>query len=446
MKRIHIIACGGAVMHNIAIALHLMGNKVTGSDDEIFEPALSRLKKHNLLPQNNGWNDNIIDSSIDFIILGMHAKKDNPELIKAQSLNIKIYSFPEYVYQHAIDKKRVVIGGSHGKTTTTAMVMHVLKKLNINFDYLVGSQLEGFETMVKFSDAPIMIIEGDEYLTSALDPIPKFLKYHPHIALITGISWDHINVFPTFDNYLKQFQLFVDSINKDGTIIYFKQDDALREICESSPLEKIPYNTPHYHIRNGQTIISKQDRHTLNIFGEHNIQNAEGACKICLKLGISEFDFYESLKDFKGTAKRLEKIKETKNLVIIRDFAHSPSKLKASMNAVRNQYPEHFLLAVYELHTFSSLNKSFLPEYFNTMKDGDLNYIYYNPKVIEHKKLDPINSEEIELNFGPNTEAINDIIVLQKKIKNSTSNVSQKPCVLLLMSSGNFDNAQLWEE
>jgi UDP-N-acetylmuramate: L-alanyl-gamma-D-glutamyl-meso-diaminopimelate ligase len=290
----------------------------------------------------------------------------------------------------------------------------------------------------------LMVIEGDEYLTSALDPIPKFLKYHPHIALITGISWDHINVFPTFETYLNQFQLFVDSIQKEGTIIFFKQDEVLQDICEKSTLEKIPYNTPHYHIRNGQTIISKQDRHTLNIFGEHNIQNAEGACKICIKLGISESDFYESLKDFTGTAKRLEKIKESENFVVIRDFAHSPSKLKASMNAVRNQYPEHTLIAVYELHTYSSLNKSFLPEYVNSMKDGDINFIYFNPKVIEHKKLPPINPEEIESNFGTNTEAINDIEVLQNKIKNSSSNVSQKPCVLLLMSSGNFDNAQLW--
>lgn len=444
MKRIHIIACGGAVMHNIAIALHLLGNKVTGSDDEIFEPALSRLLKYGLLPQNSGWDENNIDNSIDFIILGMHAKKDNPELIKAQKLNIKIYSFPDYVYQHAIDKKRVVIGGSHGKTTTTAMVMHVLKKLNIDFDYLVGSQLDGFETMVKFSKAPLMIIEGDEYLTSALDPVPKFLKYHPHIALITGIAWDHINVFPTFDIYLEQFKLFVKSIEKDGTLIYFKQDKVLNDICIESQSEKITYDTPQYHIRNGQTIVSKAEKHTLNIFGEHNIQNAEGAFKICSKLGISEKDFYESIKDFSGTAKRLEKLKETNELTVIRDFAHSPSKLKASMNAVRNQYPNHLLLAVYELHTFSSLNKAFLPEYLNTMKDGDINLIYYNPKVIEHKHLSAIDAKDIEDNFGNNTEAINDIKTLQSKIKKITSNVLQKPCVLLIMSSGNFDNVELW--
>jgi UDP-N-acetylmuramate: L-alanyl-gamma-D-glutamyl-meso-diaminopimelate ligase len=444
MKRIHIIACGGAVMHNIAIALHLLGHHVTGSDDEIFEPALSRLQRYNLLPNEIGWNENNITPTIDFIILGMHARKENPELQKAILLNIKIYSFPDYIYEHAKNKTRIVIGGSHGKTTSTAMLMHVLKSQDIDFDYLVGSQLEGFETMVKFSNAPIMVIEGDEYLTSALDPVPKFHKYLPHIAMITGISWDHINVFPTFENYVEQFRIFINSIVKDGKLIYFKEDNELQKLTKNINVTNFTYTTPMYHIRNGKTIISKSERYTLDIFGEHNLQNSEGVRLICEQLGIFEKDFYTSLSSFKGTSKRLEKVYEEKKIIIFRDFAHSPSKLKASINAIKNQFPEHLVISIYELHTFSSLNKNFFPEYKNTMDETDEGLVYYNPEVLKHKKLEPFDNEDINKYFGEKISVIQDSKKILEKISEIRSNYSGKPCVLLFMSSGNFDNTKLW--
>jgi UDP-N-acetylmuramate: L-alanyl-gamma-D-glutamyl-meso-diaminopimelate ligase len=324
------------------------------------------------------------------------------------------------------------------------MVMHVLKTLNKDFDYLVGSQLEGFDTMVRFSDAPLMVIEGDEYLTSTLDPIPKFLKYKPQIAMITGIAWDHINVFPTWDNYVEQFELFVNSINADGSLVYFDGDETLKNICENSKLKKIPYNTPHYHIRNNKIVVGKGERHTLEIFGEHNLQNAEGACLVCKELGIDEDEFYEALASFKGTAKRLEKVHEEKNLIVFRDFAHSPSKLKASIDAVRKQFSSHNFIAVFELHTFSSLNKDFLPNYQHSMDLADEALVYYNPEVFAQKKMQIIEKEDITKNFGSKVWAIENSKELISKISEFKSNVFGKPCVILLMSSGNFDNAKMW--
>lgn len=441
---IHIIACGGAVMHNMAIALHQAGNKISGSDDEIFDPALTRLKKYGICPETFGWFPEKITEDLDFIILGMHARADNPELAEAKTKGIKIYSFPEYVFEHSINKTRIVIGGSHGKTTTTAMIMHVLKTLGKDFDYLVGSQLEGFETMVKFSDAPIMVIEGDEYLTSTLDPVPKFLKYHPHIALITGIAWDHINVFPTFENYVSQFEAFVSSIEPDGCLIYFKGDEELKRIADGIKVSKLPYGTPHYHIRNGNVVVSGEEKYTLEIFGEHNLQNAEGAKLVCQQIGISEKDFYNALGSFTGTAKRLEKVKESDRLVIYRDFAHSPSKLKATVEAVRSRYPEREFMAVFELHTFSSLNKNFLPHYQHSMDQADESIVYFNPHVFELKKMQIIEIQDIKDNFGQAVFAICETDTLKEKILNFTSNVTGKSRVLLLMSSGNFDNAVLW--
>ena len=441
---IHILACGGAVMHNIALALHQLGHTITGSDDEIFEPALSRLKQAGICPEAFGWFPEKITNELDFIILGMHARADNPELLKAQSLGLKIYSFPDYVYEHAKNKTRVVIGGSHGKTTTTAMIMHVLKTLGKSFDYLVGSQLEGFDTMVKFSDAPIMIIEGDEYLTSPLDRVPKFLKYHPHIAMLTGIAWDHINVFPTWENYVEQFHLFIQSIEKDGVLVYFNGDENLCALAKNSSSKCLPYNTPFYHIRNNKVVVGKNERHTLEIFGEHNLQNAEGACKVCQELGISEDNFYQALSSFKGTAKRLEKVHQTKQLTVFRDFAHSPSKLKATIQAVRAQFPMHQLVSVFELHTFSSLNKQFLPQYAHCMDDSNIAMVYFNPEVIAHKKLEPIEKQDVILGFGPQVSAVSEIQTLKSKVSDVISLSEQTPTVLLLMSSGNFDNTQLW--
>ena len=441
---IHILACGGAVMHNIAIALHRLGHNVSGSDDEIFEPALSRLKTNGICPEAFGWFPEKISKNLDFIILGMHARADNPELLKARELNITIYSFPEYVYRHAEQKTRVVIGGSHGKTTTTAMVMHVLKAMGRDFDYLVGSQLEGFDTMVRFSDAPLMVIEGDEYLTSTLDPVPKFLKYKPQIAMITGIAWDHINVFPSFENYTEQFRLFIESIDPNGSLIYFSGDEVLSALAKESAVQQIAYNTPQYHIRNNQVVVSKGERHTLQIFGEHNLQNAEGACQVCKALGIGEDDFYAALASFKGTAKRLEKVHESENLLIFRDFAHSPSKLKASVDAVRKQFPKHLMMAVFELHTFSSLNKDFLPHYQHCLDPADYSIVFYNPHVFELKKMQVIENEDIKKYFGEKIQPIGDRETLISKISEFKSNVSGQQRVLLLMSSGNFDNAILW--
>jgi UDP-N-acetylmuramate: L-alanyl-gamma-D-glutamyl-meso-diaminopimelate ligase len=316
--------------------------------------------------------------------------------------------------------------------------------LKKDFDYLVGSQLEGFDTMVRFSDAPLMVIEGDEYLTSTLDPIPKFLKYKPQIAMITGIAWDHINVFPTWENYVEQFELFVNSIETGGSLIYFDGDETLKKVCEKSTLKKQAYKTPNFHIRNNKVVVSKGERHTLEIFGEHNLQNAEGACLVCKELGIGEDEFYDALSSFSGTAKRLEKVHEEANLIVFRDFAHSPSKLKASIDAVRKQFSSHHFIAVFELHTFSSLNKDFLPNYQHCMDLADDALVYYNPDVFAHKKMQQIDKEDIIKNFGDSVWAIEDSKELIAKIEEIKSNVLGKPYVLLLMSSGNFDNAKMW--
>ena len=442
--KIHILACGGAVMHNMAIALHQLGHTITGSDDEIFEPALSRLKSTGILPEAFGWFPEKITTDLDFIILGMHAREDNPELAKAKALGLKIYSFPDYVYEHAKNKIRIVIAGSHGKTSTTAMIMHVLKKLNMDFDYLVGSQLEGFDTMVKFSDAPVMVIEGDEYLTSTLDRVPKFLKYKPHFTQITGIAWDHINVFPTFDNYVDQFTQYIATIEPEGEIIYFEGDQILSNICQKAKVNIRAYNTPKYENNAGSVQVIKDKAYPLSVFGEHNLQNMEGAAMLCENIGISIADFYTAMEDFSGSARRLEKVFENNTLTIFRDFAHSPSKLKATVEAVRNQFQDAQIMAVFELHTFSSLSKNFLPQYKDTMKAADKAIVYCNPHVFEHKKMPPLDKASIKEGFNTDIEAINNISELISKINDFKGNVSEQPRVLLLMSSGNFDNAQLW--
>lgn len=442
--KIHILACGGAVMHNMAIALHQLGHTITGSDDEIFEPALSRLKSHGILPPAFGWFPEKITSDLDFIILGMHAREDNPELAIAKSLGLKIYSFPDYVYEHAKNKTRIVIAGSHGKTSTTAMIMHVLKTLNKEFDYLVGSQLEGFDTMVKFSDAPFMIIEGDEYLTSTLDRVPKFLKYKPHYTQITGIAWDHINVFPTFDNYVDQFSQYIKTIEPQGELIYYGGDSVLKSICEKATVKSRPYYTPKYENRDGVVNVIKDKAYPLSVFGEHNLQNMEGAAMLCENVGISQSEFYTAMASFTGSARRLEKVFENDKLVIFRDFAHSPSKLKATIEAVRQQYANSNLMAVFELHTFSSLSKNFLPHYKDTMKASDRAIVYYNLHVFEHKKMPVLDPSLVREGFHSDIEAINNTSELIEKINQFKSNVSEQHCVLLLMSSGNFDNTQLW--
>lgn len=432
--RIHFISIGGAVMHNMALALHNMGNHVTGSDDEIFEPALSRLKNKGLLPDKYGWDDSRIDNSLDFVILGMHARNDNPELVKAKQIGIKIYSFPEYIYMHSINKTRLVVAGSHGKTSTTAMIMHVLKKCKIDFDYLVGSQLEGFETMVKLSNAPLIVIEGDEYLTSPIDPKPKFLWYKPHIAIITGIAWDHINVFPTFDIYKKQFHDFIKTIENDGKLIFCKDDEVLEEVAKDAECNALGYTLPEYEIHDGNTsVIYENEKFELKIFGKHNLLNLNAAMIACKYVKVDEKRFLSEIADFTGAAKRLEKVFDNGKVKIFRDFAHSPSKLKATVKAAVEQYPDFSITGVFELHTFSSLNEGFLKEYKDSMKGLDKAIVYFNNHVFELKKMKPLSPGLVKEMFG-NV----DVICNNDDLTNAIKPLKEKT-VLLFMSSGNFD-------
>ncbi len=436
--RIHLIAIGGSAMHNMAIALHKKGYKVTGSDDEIFEPSKSRLAKYRLLPEN-GWNTKNITPDIDAIILGMHARNDNPELIRARELNLKIYSYPEYIYEQSKDKIRIVIGGSHGKTTITSMIMHVLAKNNIDFDYMVGAQLEGFDTMVKLTkEAKYIVIEGDEYLSSPIDLRPKFHLYKPNIALLSGIAWDHINVFPTFENYVEQFEVFINLIEKNGSLIYFDGDNEITNLVKKSSknIKFIPYNT-HKYIKEQENIylIDNDKKYKINVFGQHNLQNINGAKNVCKQIGISDNDFLSAISSFKGANKRLQVLQSNNNTTIFLDFAHSPSKLKATTNAVKEQYPERDLIACMELHTFSSLKKDFLPQYNGAMKNATKAFVYFNPKTIEHKKLEQITKDDVKTAFNSdNVTVFTDL----NELKSELEKINYQNKNLLFMSSGNF--------
>lgn len=424
-------------MHNMALALKQNGHQVSGSDDEVFEPSRGRLEAAGLLPETMGWDASRINSNIDLVILGMHAREGNPELDRALELEIPVVSFPEYVASHAKEKIRVVVGGSHGKTTTTAMIMHVLKEQGLDFDYLVGSQLEGFDTMVRFSDAPIMVIEGDEYLSSPLDRRPKFLWYRPHYAIITGIAWDHINVFPTFENYEKQFDLFIDTIAPGGTLFYYKHDASLEKLLEKDRRATLePYSAPAYQIEKGKAKIQVDGvNYKTQVVGKHNLENMVAAAEICVKLGVERNVAYESLAGFAGTARRLEKWLDKKSNVIFRDFAHSPSKLMATVSGVKDQYPDKKLIAFFELHTFSSLKKEFIPLYANSMDDADEAFVFYHSHVFEMKKMPVLSKEFVQNEFGE-VEVMNETWKLHDKIKAA---VLEKNTVVLLMSSGTFD-------
>ena len=437
MTRIHFIAIGGAAMHNLALAVaSKAGYKVTGSDDEIFDPALSHLREAGLLPDEMGWHPERITPDIDAIILGMHAREDNPELIRARELGIKIYSFPEYLYEQTKDKIRIVVGGSHGKTTTTSMILYVLNRLGIEADYMVGAQIEGFERMVRLSDtAKYAVFEGDEYLTSPLDLRSKFLWYHPHVAILTGIAWDHINVFPTFPQYVDTFRKFVHSIEPDGSFIYYKGDENLRAIAGETrkDITCIPYDAYDGNVE-------------MQIFGRHNMQNLQAAMLACHCIGVAPDDFYREISTFTGASNRLEKICETESSVAYKDFAHSPSKLKATVNAVRERYPDKKLVACMELHTFSSLMADFLPQYKGCMAEADVAYVYFNPKVIEHKRLTPITAEEVREAFGTkNVEVFTESEALQAAVSRQLSAVSAQNVALLMMSSGTFDGIDVKE-
>ncbi|GET30699.1 UDP-N-acetylmuramate--L-alanine ligase [Prolixibacter sp. SD074] len=442
---IHFIAIGGAAMHNLAITLKQKGYRVTGSDDEIVEPSKSRLEQHGLLPGSFGWDVNRITSGLDAVILGMHAREDNPELAKARDLGIKIYSYPEFLYEQTKHKTRIVIGGSHGKTTITSMIMHVLKENNVDFDYMVGAQIEGFDTMVRLSDsAKIAIFEGDEYLSSPIDRRPKFHLYQPQIGLLSGIAWDHINVFPTFDNYVEQFREFARLMPDKAHLIYFDGDENLRKIAsENAPRLKVTgYNEHAADVTDGRTqLITANGQHIgLTIFGRHNLQNISGAHVICQQLGITDEDFYRSISTFSGASRRLEKLAETNNMTVFRDFAHSPSKLKATVEAVKQQFPGRQLTAVMELHTFSSLKKEFLPLYKDSMEKADRAFVYFSPHTIEHKKLEPITTDQVKEAFGrDDLQVFTDPDALFSALENVPHNNQN----LLLMSSGTFSGKDL---
>ncbi len=443
-NRVHFIAIGGSAMHNLAIALHLKGYNVTGSDDEIFDPARARLDSYGLLPDEFGWFPEKLDKSIDSIILGMHARGDNPELAKAKELGLKVYSYPEFLYEQSKDKLRVVIGGSHGKTSITAMILHVLHFCNVDTDYMVGAKLEGFDVMVRLTEeAKVMVFEGDEYLTSALDLRPKFHLYKPDIALVSGIAWDHMNVFPTFENYIEQFRIFIKMIPDSGALIYCTEDPEVREAVDSvdGKMKKLPYGVPPHHVLKGKTILSTQEgEFVLKIFGQHNLKNLEGARLVCNQLNISNSDFYQAISTFKGASNRLELIAEKPGFNAYRDFAHAPSKLKATIQAAKEQFPDRRLVACFELHTFSSLNKDFLDQYADSMEKADEAIVYFSPHALELKKLPMLSPEDIIHAFRKKGLVIfsetNQFQLHLRKEKWENSN-------LLLMSSGNFDGLQL---
>ena len=442
--KVHFIAIGGSAMHNLAIALHLKGYNVTGSDDSLFEPSKSRLAKHGLLPAEIGWFPEKITKDLDAVILGMHAHADNPEMLKAQELGLKIYSYPEYLYEQSKDKTRVVIGGSHGKTTITSMILHVLHFHNREEDYMVGAQLEGFDVMVRLSEeSDFMIMEGDEYLSSTLDKRPKFLLYQPNIALVSGIAWDHINVFPTFENYVEQFQLFVDSITNGGVVVYNQEDMEVVKVVQKSqnPIRKIPYKTPNHFIDDGITYLETADGPIpLAVFGKHNLSNMEGARLICNQLGIMDEDFYEAIQSFSGASKRLELVKREKDYVVYKDYAHSPSKVKATTAAVKEQYPDKEIVVCLELHTYSSLNPEFLTQYKNALDQADVKIVNYSEEALRIKRREPIAPEFIKQAFGDDSITV---FTEPETLHQHIQNMEKSNRVFLMMSSGNYGGLDL---
>jgi UDP-N-acetylmuramate: L-alanyl-gamma-D-glutamyl-meso-diaminopimelate ligase len=437
--RVHFIAIGGSAMHNLALALHHKGDTVSGSDDAIFEPSKSRLDKYGLLPQEMGWFSNIITKDLDAVILGMHAKPDNPELLKAQELGLKIYSYPEFLYEHSKEKTRVVIGGSHGKTTITSMILHVLHYHHKEVDFMVGAQLEGFDTMVHLTKKnDFMLLEGDEYLSSPIDRRPKFHLYKANIALLSGIAWDHINVFPTFENYKEQFQIFVDTMVNGSILVYNEEDSVVTEVAESAtkPTRKHAYQTPEYFIEDGETyLVTPEGDMPIEIFGKHNLNNLAGAKWVCQHMGVDEDEFYEAISTFKGASKRLEKIAETNTTTVYKDFAHSPSKVVATTKAVKEQFPQRKLIACLELHTYSSLNAEFLKHYKDTLDKADEAVVFYSPEAVAIKKLENVEEKDIKEAFQhSNLKIYTNPQLFQEYLKTQNFNNS----TLLLMSSGNY--------
>lgn len=436
---VHFIAIGGSAMHNLAIAMARKGDVVTGSDDEIFEPSRSRLEKEGILPDEMGWFPEKIHPNLDAVILGMHARIDNPELLKAKELNLPIYSYPEYLYEQSKSKHRVVIGGSHGKTTITSMLLHVIQTLKLEVDYMVGAQLEGYDCMVKLTDeAKQIVLEGDEYLSSPIDRRPKFHLYQPKTALLSGIAWDHINVFPTWENYLEQFDIFCSHIPNDGCLVFNEEDEAVKVLGEkySKTIKTIPYRTPQYEVLEKGTRVFWEDKsYELRVFGRHNLQNAIGAMHLAAEMGIAHDHFLTALETFTGAGKRLQKVNENDKIVVFKDFAHSPSKLKATTSAVKEQYVDRKLVACMELHTFSSLQANFLPHYKNAMEKADAALVYFSPEVVAHKKLPELSKNQVLEAFGGNVTVVNSTAEVVAFVERELGETA----AVLMMSSGNFD-------
>ncbi|WP_373512500.1 UDP-N-acetylmuramate--L-alanine ligase [Persicitalea sp.] len=444
-EKIHFVSIGGSVMHNLALELQRQGHTITGSDDEIYEPSRSRLEQAGLLPATMGWFPEKITEDIDTIILGMHARSDNPELLRARELGLEVYSYPEFIAGQSTDKQRVVIAGIHGKTTITSMILHVLRQNKRTFNYLVGAQVEGFDTMVRLdADAPVIVIEGDEYFTSPEDPTPKFLHYNPHLLLVSGIAWDHFNVYPTWESYVKQFEMLADSLPKAGVIVFDETDNMLDIIGqkERPDVTKIPYEAHPHKITNGQTFLITQTQGSvpLYVFGEHNMKNISGARNVCERLGVTDEEFYRAIQNFKGAAKRLELLAKGSTTNAYRDFAHAPSKVEATTLAVKEQFPKRRLVACTELHTFSSLNKTFLNQYRRKMDAADVAVVFYSPETVEHKRLEPISEEDIRTAFKRNDlQIFTDPTALQAFLQNQNWPNTN----LLMMSSGTFGGLDL---
>ncbi len=443
--RVHFIAIGGSAMHNLALALHEKGYTVSGSDDEIFDPAKGRLAAKGLLPEKIGWFPEKITKELDEVILGMHARIDNPELLRAKELGLKIYSYPEYLYEQTKDKTRIVVGGSHGKTSTTAMIMHALHHVGIDFDYMVGAQLDGFDTMVRLTQsAKIAVFEGDEYLTSPIDLRPKFHLYRPHVGIITGIAWDHVNVFPTWEMYVEQFAIFTNLIEDNGSLIFCKADKTCASVAEiaKDSIKKIGYDAhPHVNIDGICSLVTPDGNVPLKVFGEHNLQNLSAAMFACEQVGVERKDFYNAIKEFGGAARRLQLMANSDSANVYYDFAHSPSKLRATTEAVKKQFPSRKLYACMELHTFSSLSKEFLSQYEGAMHDADIAYVYFNPETVKHKQLAEISADDVATGFGGNVKVFTDnaaLVAELKKLPASNAN-------FLLMSSGNFGGLNIKE-
>ena len=441
----HFIAIGGSAMHNLAIALKDKGYLVTGSDDAIFEPSKSRLENKGILPEEMGWFPEKITSDIDAIILGMHAHSDNPELAKAKELGLKIYSYPEFLYEQSKNKTRVVIAGSHGKTTITSMILHVLNFHQKDVDYMVGAQLEGFDCMVKLTqDNDFMVLEGDEYLSSPIDLRSKFLLYQPNIAILSGIAWDHINVFKTFDDYIEQFKKFVASITPGGVLVYNEEDSEVVKVVENAEnyFRKIPYKTPEYEISNGKVLLKTEIMGDvpLSIFGAHNLLNLEGARNICHTLGIMDEEFYEAIMSFKGASKRLEKVERKDGAILYKDFAHAPSKVKAVVKAFCEQFKNEKKHTFLELHTYSSLNPEFLEQYNHAMDGTEDAIVFYSEDALKIKRMEAISPELIKEKFKNENLKV---FTNAEDLHEYWNSLDKTSGVFLMMSSGNFGGLDL---